>query len=180
MTQIYRNEGPFGFAKGLSAGFYGSIFSGFVYFYLYKKIKLSLYDYFGDTINPAIVFLLASMIAEVFTIVVYFPYDLVKCRLQSKNNIFKYKNLPHAFRQEFNQNGISGLYKGSFPFFITYTSFVTIQFPLYENFMHYFKKKQSKEEYQRNETKLSILASCIAGGVAAALTNPFECITVNM
>lgn len=87
-----------------------------------------------------LVFLLASMIAEVFTIIVYFPYDLVKCRLQSKNNIFKYKNLPHAFRSEINKNGLGGLYKGSFPFFITYTSFVTIQFPIYENLMHYFKR----------------------------------------
>lgn len=81
VTHIYKNEGPYGFAKGISACFYGAIFSGFVYFFLYKKIKLSLYDYFEGNINPVIVFLLASMIAELCTIVVHFPYDLVKCRL---------------------------------------------------------------------------------------------------
>lgn len=81
VTHIYMNEGPYGFAKGLSACFYGSIFSGFVYFFLYKKIKLTLYDYFDGNISPVIVFLTASMVAEFFTIVVHFPYDLVKCRL---------------------------------------------------------------------------------------------------
>ena len=173
-------EGPQGFTKGLSACFYGSIFSGFVYFFLYKKIKLSLYDYFEGNISPVIVFLVASMIAEIFTIVVHFPYDLVKCRLQSKNNIFKYKNLPHAFKQEIGQNGIAGLYNGSFPFFITYTSFVVLQFPIYENFMLFYKKRMTPEEYEKNQTKLSVIGSFLAGGIAAALTNPFECITVNM
>lgn len=120
------NEGPRGFLKGLSACFYGSIFCGFVYFGLYKKIKLLLYEQYGSDINPTMVFLIASVIAEAMTIIFHFPYDLIKCRLQSKNNIFKYKNLPHAFRKEINANGIRGLYKGSFPFLVTYTSFVAI------------------------------------------------------
>ena len=85
-----------------------------------------IYEQFGVETNPTIVFLTASIVAEMLTIIVHFPYDLVKCRLQSKNNIFKYKNLPHAFRKEINQNGIGGLYKGSFPFLLTYTSFVAI------------------------------------------------------
>ena len=88
--------------------------------------------------------------------------------------------MPHAFRQEISQNGIGGIYKGSFPFFITYTSFVILQFPIFENIMLYYKKRMTVAEYQANEVKLTIVASFLAGGIAAALTNPFECITVNM
>ena len=98
VTDIYVKEGAQGFTKGFSACFYGSIASGFVYFYLYKKIKLSLYDYFNGNIKPGTVFLVASFTAEIFMIIVHYPYDLIKCRLQSKNNEFKYQNLPHAFR----------------------------------------------------------------------------------
>ena len=139
-----------------------------------------MYSYFGADTNPTLVFLCAAIISEIFTIIVHFPYDLVKCRLQSKNNIFKYKNLPHAFRKEINQNGISGLYKGSFPFLLTYTTFVALQFTIYENFMYYNKQNSTEEDYSKNEAKLSVIGSCIAGGVAAAMTNPLECITVNM
>jgi hypothetical protein len=33
-------------------------------------------------------------------LIIYYPYDLIKCRLQSKNFHFKYRNLPHAFTKE--------------------------------------------------------------------------------
>ena len=51
---------------------------------------------------------------------------------------------------------------------------------MYENFMNYYKSTQSAEQFKKNETMLTVVGSFIAGGVAAALTNPFECITVNM
>lgn len=46
--------------------------------------------------------------------------------------------------------------------------------------MHHYKQKYSAEEYHAKETRLSIIGSFLAGGLAAAATNPFECITVNM
>ena len=32
------------------------------------------------------------------------PKDIIKCRLQSNNFLFKYQNIPHAFRKEIKQN----------------------------------------------------------------------------
>jgi hypothetical protein len=45
-------------------------------------------------------FFLAAFVAEFFTLLIHYPYDLVKCRLQSKNFHFKYRNIPHAFKKE--------------------------------------------------------------------------------
>merc|ERR1712070_374932 len=100
VKQIYVKEGVYGFARGFSACFYGSIFCGFSYFALYKTTKLNLYEILGKDVNPTLVFFSASILSEMLTIIVHFPYDLIKCRLQSKNYIFKYKNLPHAFKKE--------------------------------------------------------------------------------
>ena len=86
------------------------------------------------------VFLGASIFAESLTILVHFPYDLIKCRLQSKNYLFKYKNLPHAFRKEIKNNGFLSLYTGSFPFLITYVTFISLQFTIYEAVMDKYKK----------------------------------------
>lgn len=97
---IYSSEGLYGFSKGFSAAFYGSIFCGLIYFSLYKLFKQHIKEWLGETYNIAWTFFLASFAAEFFTLLVYYPYDLIKCRLQSKNYFFKYKNLVHAFRKE--------------------------------------------------------------------------------
>eukprot|EP00493_Phyllostaurus_siculus_P025147 UN25491 len=39
VRKIYSREGLYGFGKGFSACFYGSVLSGFSYFFLYKAIK---------------------------------------------------------------------------------------------------------------------------------------------
>lgn len=90
----------YGFLRGFSAMFYGSVICGFIYFAGYKFLKTYFQGYFGENANPALVFFSASFIAEFITLLVYYPYDLIKCRLQSKNFHFKYRNIPHAFRKE--------------------------------------------------------------------------------
>ena len=135
MRSIYAKEGAYGFARGFSACFYGSVFCGFTYFFMYKTIKQLLYEKFPG-VNPTKVFFMASFLAESITMVVHFPYDLIKCRIQSKNYIFKYKNLPHAFRKEIRNNGFMSLYTGASPFLLTYTTFISLQFTIYEFMMN--------------------------------------------
>lgn len=126
VSRIWRNEGLFGFGKGFSACFYGGAVSGFVYFAFYKQFKTVYKEVFGKTIDMALVYMAASLTAEMLTLGVQYPYDLIKCRLQSVNQEFKYKNLPHAFSKEVTENGIMSLYKGSIPFLITYAAYVGI------------------------------------------------------
>jgi hypothetical protein len=90
VKKIYTKEGISGFTKGFSACFYGSIACGFLYFSLYKLFKQVFRDLFGSTYNIAWTYFAASFVAELFTLLVYYPYDLVKCRMQSKNYEFKY------------------------------------------------------------------------------------------
>lgn len=87
------------------------------------------------------------MIAEAVTILFHFPYDMIKCRLQSKNYYFKYKNLPHAFKKEIKTNGIKGLYTGATPFFVTYVTMIGLQFPMYETIFNSYKKEKTAEEF---------------------------------
>lgn len=105
--------------------FYGSVICGFIYFSGFKLLK----NYFSERMestNPTVAVFLASFIAEFFTLLVYYPYDLVKCRLQSKNHYYKYNSVPHAFKKEIQKGSILNLYKGSLPFLITHTLMVSI------------------------------------------------------
>ena len=77
-------------------------------------------------LDVGIVALMASFTAEIFTLMIQYPFDLVKCRLQATNNIFKYKNLKHAFQSEIKNNGIKSMYIGITPFLVTYCSFIAM------------------------------------------------------
>ena len=94
-----------GFGRGIGAAAYGNYSSGFVYFVLYKYLKTNMADYFG---NLRIV--LAGFVAETIAIMFKFPFDLVKCRLQSVNYIFKYDNWVHGIRKEYRNHGFLSLY----------------------------------------------------------------------
>ena len=132
ISKIYLKDGVQGFGKGFSACFYGAAIYGFTYFAIYKVLKGFFKDRFGDKVDFAICYLLAAFVTESLTLVFKFPFDLIKCRLQSVNQIFKYKSLPHAFTKEITTNGIGSLYSGSLPYFATYATFVTLQFSIYE------------------------------------------------
>jgi Mitochondrial carrier protein len=81
VRKIYQAEGIYGFSRGFSAMFYGSCICGFIYFAGYKFLKTYFKDHFSETQNLPLLFFLASFIAEFFTLIVYYPYDLIKCRL---------------------------------------------------------------------------------------------------
>ncbi len=61
--------------------FYGSVICGFIYFSGYKFLKNYLKEKFGETQNITMLFFLAAFVAEFFTLIIYYPYDLIKCRL---------------------------------------------------------------------------------------------------
>jgi hypothetical protein len=81
VKKIYQKEGILGFTRGFSAMFYGSVFCGFIYFSLYKLLKVYLKEKYESKLNMSAIYFLASFIAEFFTLLVYYPYDLIKCRL---------------------------------------------------------------------------------------------------
>eukprot|EP00347_Sterkiella_histriomuscorum_P010096 403338693 len=178
VKNIYTKEGLFGFLKGFSACFYGSVACGFIYFSLYKLFKVYFKEFFGETYNIAWTYFMASFAAEFFTLIVYYPYDLVKCRLQSKNYVFKYRNIPHAFSKEIQQGSLLNLYKGSFPFLITYCMCVSIQFTIYEYIMKFYKI-QYGDNFKDHEFRINMIASFLGGAIGSGLTNSFDVITIN-
>ena len=81
VKKIYAKEGLYGFGKGFSACFYGSAACGLIYFALYKVFKSYFKELFGEGYNMAYTYFVASFVAEFFTLLIYYPYDMIKCRL---------------------------------------------------------------------------------------------------
>ena len=95
------------------------------------------------------------------------------------NYIFKYQNLPQAFKKEIKTNGVGALYQGALPFLATYCAFVSLQFTIYEKTIEYYKKKYGTgKEWEEREFYLNMKAGLLAGASAAAVTNGLEAVTV--
>ena len=62
---------------------------------------------------------------------------------------------------------------------VTYVSMIGLQFTFYETYMHRAKKGMSHAEFEQIEMRENIIGSFLAGGIASAITNPLEAITVN-
>lgn len=77
-SKVISEEGILGITKGVSACFYGSMISGFVYFGMYKWLKERMHKKLDGYLHSSMIYFSASFIAEVITLVMYYPYDLVK------------------------------------------------------------------------------------------------------
>lgn len=73
--KIWQAEGIIGFGRGIGAAIYGNYTSGFLYFTLYKYLKMTLPEFGGYRA------FISAFIAEIVAILYQFPFDLIKCRI---------------------------------------------------------------------------------------------------
>ncbi len=127
--------------------------------------------------HSSLIFLTASFVAETFTLLLYYPYDLIKSRLQTSNRVFQYKSLLHAFQKEVKENGVLSLYRGGAPFLIMFATTISLQFTVYESYIKYVKEKYM-ESWMNREVLHIINASFLAGAIGSGVTNWLEVLVV--
>jgi hypothetical protein len=128
--QIFHQSGSQAFFRGISPLFYGTLSANFVYFGLYKEIK----PYLLKTQNETIALLSASLLADFFTYVFYYPIDVVKTKLQTDLNY----TVPASVKAELNQHGIRYFYKGYCAYTFTCTTSIAVNMTIYEKIMRKF------------------------------------------
>lgn len=84
--------------RGISASFYGSLFYGYVYFYLYNNFKKILRPFYNGKPTPSM-YMGAAAMTEMMALSVYFPFELIKIRMQTCHERYNYKSVWDAFRQ---------------------------------------------------------------------------------
>jgi hypothetical protein len=124
--KVIREEGIQGLYKGYTACYYSSILYGYVYFYLYKGVKGHMKESemyrnsSHSTSFRALIYASASTIAEIISLFIYYPWELVKIRLLTRNDVFKYESVSDAFVKITRKDGIPGLYRGVNYFFLAF------------------------------------------------------------
>ena len=115
ISSIYREEGPLGFWKGLSASYVGC-FEGGIQWIVYEKIKAMLSvdkDHQTRTPSPAEYFLAAAL-SKTAAICATYPHEVVRTRLreQAAFGSFKYNGFVGTLKTIAKEEGRKGLYGG--------------------------------------------------------------------
>ena len=209
IINFVRNKGVTALMRGIQPVIYGMGVSSFIYFVLYKNFKESVKFHMDrhniDKTSLSSVFIMsagASTLANLMAIGIYYPYDLVKTRMQIVGE-YNYKNIADAIHKIIKEgNGkfiLNNFFRGFTLFALTFVSFTTLEFSIYETVMMYLAKTHKDNSVTKNpnhqthenqviddththeEKNMShvLLASTIAGGVGGLLTNPLEFLVVN-
>lgn len=176
-------EGIKGYFAGLSATLAQSPPSTAVYFLTYEYAKAVGLRYMGPE-HADTVYFTAGATSELFASLVFVPLEVVKSRLQLGNNphratggiVASHTNFPSiraALAGIYAERGIAGLTAGWKSGLIQDIVYSATQFLLYENVKQKFEQRSGK----RVSTKETLICGCISGGLAAALTNPFDVVT---
>ena len=203
MLRFIKLKGITSLMRGIQPVLYGMALSSFLYFILYKQIKdfakLKMDHHSIDKTSLLSVFIMsagASTLANLCAICIYYPYDLVKTRMQIKGR-YKYRNIFDAFwkinREKTSLYKFQNFFRGYGLYSLTFITFTTLEFSIYETIMMYLaggnKNKQEKSGEEHHESifehqevkKLThiLISSAIAGAIGGLLTNPLEFLTVH-
>jgi Mitochondrial carrier protein len=82
-----------------------------------------------------LVYASASTVAEIVSLFIYYPFELTKIRMLTKNDVYKYTSVSDAFVKILRQDGVVGLYRGLIAFFFAFMGQYTLQMTTYELIM---------------------------------------------
>lgn len=193
IQQYFRTNSIESLMRGFQPMIYGYIVSAFFYYSCYKAIKEKIknkferYNYDSKSLKSiAIMSAGSSAICETIAILFYYPFDLVKARMQRASN-YSYKNTTDGFYQIFKeQKGgfISSMYRGAGIFTFSFGLYTVLEFMFYETILAAitrYTKGETAEESMDDSTHSKkrslthvLISSFAAGGLAATLLNPFE------
>jgi len=175
VVNFMRVEGITQLFKGVQAVLYGYVFSSIVYFYSYAYLKESFKVKFEErnekkadakalqsgnpvtALSHKITFVqtlaasfVASATSEILALWFYYPFDLIKTRMQTSNDTYKYRNLVDAFHRVLSTDlsaeerikqrsdwftRIQRLYSGMSLYSLTFVTFIAIEFSLYDSLL---------------------------------------------
>ncbi|XP_065317977.1 mitochondrial thiamine pyrophosphate carrier-like isoform X3 [Gordionus sp. m RMFG-2023] len=105
------------------------------------------------------------------------PLDVIKIRLQLQlepRNNGKYKNMAHAIRLIFKEEGIFAFWKGHMPAQYLSMIYGGVQFATYECMNNFLKKLYKSNMEQSNTPIISFLSGSISGIISTSATFPFD------
>ncbi len=163
LLRIYRDDGMRGFFTGNFTNCVRVIPYTAAQFVSYEKFKewMLRRSVDGRTLGT-VDRLMCGGLAGMTSVLVSYPLDVVRCRLsaqQSDATTRIYTGITHCLRLTYQQEGVSGLYRGLVPTLLGIAPYVAINFTTYE-----YLKTSTIQHYQSSD--LGIITKLALGAVS--------------
>lgn len=178
--RIKSTTGLKGFFRGGSVTLMGSGVGGFIYFYLYKRIKDKMLKGFEKNKNLYfLAYTVSASVSEVIVYLFYYPFDMIKTRIQT--GIYNYKHFFDGVGKICDKNDLKSsivkLYSGFCPSLVLSTSGMTLTFITFEITRDYYAKKSNISSAEVGGWDY-FKCSFISGAVSAFSLNFLEVYTI--
>ena len=173
-AKIARNEGLLSFWNGLSPLLVMSVPLTVMYYTVYDQLKFA-FGFRPDSTGltaiaaPAV----AGCIARTASVTVIAPLELIRTKLQSRNN-YRYSELLPSIGNAVKQEGVLSLWRGLSPMVLRDVPFSMIYWLGFEQLKAWLLARM---EYSY---KVPFIAGSISGAVAAAVTIPLDVVKTHM
>ena len=145
LGKFFRTQGLSSLMNGFQPMVYGAVPSAYIHYTLYKGVKeflkgiLKKYTFDEKSLTSiAIMSSGATALCELLSIILYYPFDLIKARMQ-RSGKYKYNNTTDALykisRENNSKNWVLNFYRGSGIYAMMYGTFTILEFTLYEIFL---------------------------------------------
>ena len=152
------------------------MFYGFSYFYTYCSLKKLGHKTFEDNHKLPLLYFLSGIVAEYAALLLYFPFETVKVRMQSESHT--YKGLCDGLWHVLRTDGLRYIYKGYFWYASHYSVNYSLQIALYETFIDHYKTNYP-HKYYGNEEYYIAQTAFLCGMFGSACSNPLEVVAVH-
>ncbi|XP_018016684.1 probable mitochondrial glutathione transporter SLC25A40 isoform X2 [Hyalella azteca] len=164
LIKISRHEGLSSLWSGLPATLVVAVPNTVLYFTTYEQVRFLLkYKMNCDQWWTAGA---AGGVARVWSVTVCSPFELVRTKLQAAK--ISYADLLRSMKQELRREGVLSLFRGWDATVLRDVPFSMLYWATYDNL------KKAAHQQEQPAVPFTLLAGSIAGGVAAAITLPFD------
>lgn len=178
INETIKREGTTALYRGFSSTFFGSIVYGFFYFHFYPFFKTTFHTVFEKRNALPALYFLSGCISDFLSLLIYYPFETIKVRYQTKHSHYQYEGLLPAFKHLLFQEGPRKFYRGWLPYALNYTVNYSIQITIYEMMMSRMKAAGITKDDKMNELAYILASSCTGGLIGSGLSNGFEVIAV--
>lgn len=149
-------------------------------------------------VQTFLISLVGTALAEMAALPIYYPYDLIKVRIQTSQAKYGYRNIVDGLIKIWQKgeglNRIRGFYTGGAYYSLAYVMFVSLQFAIHDvliesiaeftgsrsaSIIHFLRLVESEEGDGYAHWHNELISSFSAGCIGAFLTNGIETVAVN-
>jgi len=166
--EMIRTEGFLNLYRGIASPIMAEAPKRAIKFSSNEQYKKLLANAKGQVSNTG--FVIAGAMAGITEAIINCPFELVKVRMQAKENLNLYKNTADAAKSIFRVEGITGLYSGLFSMFWRNGVWNGVYFGT----INLIKKALPEPQSYGTTMGRNFLAGFISGTLATIANNPFD------